>query len=141
MFLVVDVNVIFSALIKKGKPFEVFESNKIFGTFDFITPEFLFSELDKDTDRLLSFTSLSLPELKSTLFFLKKEITIIPSSSFLDKLQEAKNLNEKDAPYLALALKMNCPVLSGDKRLKEQKKVSILSPAEALEMIYSSTQK
>jgi len=138
MLLVVDVNVVFSALVKRGIPFEVFESNKVFAVFEFIAPEFLFSELDQKEGKLLSETKLTKEDLSSVLSFIKGEISIIPSSEFLDKLPEAIELNSKDSPYLALALKLNCPILSGDKGLKEQTKVKVLSPSEALSLIYRS---
>ncbi len=34
MLVVVDANAVFSALIRRGKPFEVFKANKIFNAFD-----------------------------------------------------------------------------------------------------------
>ena len=136
MLLVVDVNVVFSALVNKGKSFEVFESNKIFIVFEFIAPEFLFSELGKRIDKLLSQSKLTKEELSEVFSFIKKEINLIPFSEFSDKLPEAMKLNFKDSPYLALALKLNCPILSGDKGLKEQTKVKILSPSESLSIIY-----
>jgi len=138
MLVVVDANSVFSALTKRGKPFEVFEANKVFNVFEFIAPEFLFLELGKRIDRLLSQSKLTKEELSDTFSFIKKEISLIPPSEFLDKLPEAMELNFKDSPYLALALKLNCPILSGDKGLKEQTKVKILSPSEALSLIYKS---
>lgn len=42
MLLVVDANAVFSALVRRGKPFEVFEANKIFKVFELVAPEFLF---------------------------------------------------------------------------------------------------
>src|SRR3989338_237880 len=137
MLLVVDVNAVFSALVKRGKPFEVFEANKVFAVFEFIAPEFLFSEFDKRVNKLLSQTKLTKEELLDTLSFIRREISIIPSSEFLDKMPEAIELNFKDSPYLALALKLNCPILSGDKKLKRQNKVKIIPPSEALSKIYS----
>lgn len=138
MLLVVDVNVVFSALVNKGKSFEVFEANNIFNVFGFIAPEFLFSELGKRIDKLLSQSKLTKEELSEVFSFIKKEINLIPFSEFSDKLPEAIKLNFKDSPYLALALKLNCPILSGDKGLKEQTKIKILSPSEALLIIYGS---
>ena len=136
MLLVVDSNAVFSALIRKGKPFEVFEANKIFKVFEFVAPEFLFSEIGKRMDKLLSQSKLTKDELSEIFSFIKKEINFISFSEFSDKMQEAVKLNFKDSPYLALALKLNCSILSWDKKLKEQTKVNILSPSEALSIIY-----
>ncbi|MBI2647260.1 hypothetical protein HYW99_02180 [Candidatus Woesearchaeota archaeon] len=136
MLLVVDANSVFSALVRRGKPFEVFESNKVFNVFEFVAPEFLFFELGKRLDKLLSQSKLTKEELSTIFSFVKGEINLIPSSEFLDKMLEAMELNFKDAPYLALALKLNCSILSGDKKLKEQTKVEVLSPSEALSLLY-----
>src|SRR3990167_8095333 len=105
MLLVVDVNVIYSALMKRGNSLIVFEANKLLNKFEFIAPEFLSYELDKKMAELLSETNLSQNELSDTLSFIKEQITFVPYSEFLDKLPGAIELNFKDAPYLALALK------------------------------------
>jgi predicted nucleic acid-binding protein len=60
---------------------------------------------------------------------------MIPFTMFSDKLKEAMDLNFKDSPYLALAMTYNCPIFSGDKGLKKQKKVSVFSPRELLDKI------
>lgn len=136
MLVVVDANAVFSALIRKGKPFEVFKANKIFNAFRFVAPEFLFSEIGKRMDKILAETQLAKDELAELLAFIKGEVSLISLYQFSDKLPEAMRLNFKDSPYLALALKLNCPILSGDKGLKKQAKVKILSPAEALATLY-----
>lgn len=136
MRVVVDANAVFSALIRKGKPFEVFSANKIFNAFELVAPEFLFSEIGKRMDKILAETELTKEELAELLTFIKGEVSLISHYQFSDKLPEAMRLNFKDSPYLALALKLNSPILSGDKGLKKQAKVKILSPAEALAIIY-----
>ena len=83
MDLVIDANILFSALIKDS-----FTSTIIFSdTFRLFTPEFISTELEKH----------------------KEEIT--PD---LD-----------DMVYFALALKLNCPIWSNDKKLKQQNKIKI----------------
>jgi len=136
MLVVVDANVVFSALIRKGKPFKVFIANKIFRVFEFVAPEFLFFEIGNKINKLLSKTKLTKEELSEAFLFIKKEIEFISFDAFSDKLTEAKELNFKDSPYLALALKLSCPIFSGDKGLKEQKRVPVLNPSEALLIIY-----
>jgi predicted nucleic acid-binding protein len=70
--------------------------------------------------------------------FLRGEITIVPSSQFIEFLPEARrNLSghPKDVPYLALALKLNCPIFSGDKTLKQLSPLRVLSPGEVLRLL------
>ncbi len=136
MLLVVDSNVVFSALVSKGNSFRVFELNKALNEFEFIIPEFLFLEIGKEMDRILSYSKLSKEEISATLSFIKKQLTPIPYDNFVDKLSEAKELNQKDAPYLALALTSKCGIFSGDKILKEgQNKVKVYSPRELLDIL------
>ena len=139
MLVVVDANVIFSALVKKGNQFKVFETNKIFKKFEFIAPDFLFTELGEKLDKLLLQSSLTKEELSEVFSFIKKQIDFVSFSGFSDKLKEAEDINFKDSPYLALALKLNCPIFSGDKALKEQTKVKVLNARDLLERFRGDT--
>lgn len=135
MLLVVDANVVFSALINKGKVFKVFELNHSLSMFEFVMPEYLFLELGKRIDKLLFQSKLSKEEIAKTFSLIKKQINPISSLTFLDKLSEAIELNFKDSPYIALALKLNCGIFSGDKGLKKQDRAKVFSPSELLDMI------
>jgi predicted nucleic acid-binding protein len=44
-----------------------------------------------------------------------------------------KDIDEKDTHYVALALKLNCPIWSNDTDLKKQNKVKIYNTKELLE--------
>ena len=134
MLIVADANPIISSLINKGETFRVFKENSILRRFDFISPEFMLVELNKNKDKLKGYTRLPKEELDEVLSFILQQIRLIPFSEFSDKLPEAIKLNFKDSPYLALALNLNCPIFSGDKELKKQSKVRVLSPKELLEM-------
>ena len=135
MLLVIDVNVVFSSLIRKGNPFKVFEANNVIKRFEFVAPEFLFTEIKNRFDKILEETELSKEELSEIISFIKEQVEFIPSSEFLDKLPEAIKINFKDSPYLALALKLDCPIFSGDKKLKEQSLVKVLPPRQLLDML------
>ena len=52
------------------------------------------------------------------------------SEFMLQALQLSPDL--KDAPYIALALKLNCPIWSQDKALKKQSVVKIYSTEELI---------
>lgn len=137
MLAVVDFNIVFSALVRKGNCQSVFEDNKAMTTFEFVALDFLFSELGKRIGKLLLQSKFTKKEFSRVFSFIRGEISIVPILEYADKLEEAKELNPKDAPYLALALKLGCPIISGDKGLKEQSKVKVLSPQEALSIIYA----
>jgi len=136
--LVVDANVIVSCLVNKGVAFDVFLLNSIFEKFEFVAPEFLLVEIEKHREELYKETKLSRDEFDELVEFLTGEITVIPSSHFLEFLPQARKLlaeHSKDAPYVALALRLNCPIFSGDKVLKQLSPVKVLSPREVLELL------
>jgi len=136
MLLVVDVNTVFSAVYSKGMTYDVFSINRVNGLFDWVAPEFLFFELGKRTDKLLLKSRLSKQEMAEILGFLKEEIEIIPAEEFSGFIPEARRILEehpKDVPYLALALRLDCPIFSGDKVLKRLSPVRVFSPRELLD--------
>ncbi|MFH1889658.1 MAG: PIN domain-containing protein [Nanoarchaeota archaeon] len=133
MKIVVDVNVILSSLLKEGRPFEVFSINSLLNKFDFVAPEFLLTELEKHKERIFKISRLSRGIFNDTLRFIIEQITFVPKSDFLECIDEAKRIladHLKDAPYLALALKLDCPIFSGDKSFKALCPEKVLSPTE-----------
>lgn len=135
MLVVVDFNVVFSALVSKGVSLEVFAKNRVLGKLEFVAPGYIHEEFLKDKYKLLELTRLSKEEFEKFFNLIKSQIKIVSESRFVDKLEQAESVNPKDAPYIALALKMGCPIFSGDKELKEQSVVKVLSPRELLEML------
>lgn len=68
-----------------------------------------------------------------------KQVKLIPDSGFKDKLGEARKIlkeHHKDIHYLALALKFNCNIFSGDKIFKRLCPNKIKTPREILEEFY-----
>lgn len=59
MFLVVDANVFFSALVSKGKTFKIFMINSFLNLFELVAPEFLKEEIEEHKEEILSKSKLS----------------------------------------------------------------------------------
>jgi len=137
--LVVDANVVISSLITSGIPSKVFILNSKLSEFDFIAPEFLLEEVKKHEDRLIKLTKFSKEEFDKVYKFLMDEIILIPKESFKEFEQEAKQLSphDKDIPYVALSLAVNCPIFSGDKGLLNSK-AEVLSPRQVLDILESA---
>ena len=136
MYLVVDPNVIISALITKGNSSEVFSLNFILEKFVLIAPNFLIIELGNHTEKIMKKTRLSQDAIKETLELVLSQITFISEEEFKDKRDEAKRIlqkHEKDSPYLALALAFNCKIFSGDKTLKTIIPDKVVTPKELLD--------
>ena len=141
MKCVIDVNVIISAVLGVGNSSNVFALNSIFNKFNFISPEFVFIEIGKHSEEIMKRTKFSQEEMKSVLDFIVKQITFISEEQYADKIKEAKEMlkdHQKDSPYLALALKMDCLIFSGDKTLKKLIPNRIINPKEMLDKMYST---
>ena len=133
MLFVVDANVLISALINKGVTFKVFKHNASLKKLEFIAPEFLLSEIKMN--KLVSLTRLKKEELEKIFSLIIEQIEFIPFYKFSDKFLKAIELNFKDSPYIALALKFNCPIFSGDKGLEKQGLIKVFSPRQLLDIL------
>ncbi len=117
MRLVVDSNVVFTIIIagNKSKAFRIIKDYDLTLYF----PEDGLLEFKKHKDKLKKYSKEF--ELKSFLAF--SLIHVIPSEIYEDKIPEAYNIakqfDEKDSPFIALALKLNIPIWTNDKKLIE----------------------
>lgn len=130
MKLVIDANVLFSALIKNSETRKL-----IFNTaIKLYSPDFIIEEVKKYNYEIIKKSGLSLEEFDLLTELLFKHIQIINKQEYSHFLQTSIYLihDKKDAPYLATALKLNCPIWSNDKELKKQKKVKIFTTEELL---------
>lgn len=137
MFLVVDANIVLSALLTKGKVFDIFAVNKLIKRYEFIAPEFLFFEISKNLDEIVEKSKLSPEELGKVFKFIKDEIDFIPFVEFNKYAKEAEAMSPhiKDLQYFALALSLNCGIWSNEKAFKKQSGVKIFSTEDLLEIL------
>lgn len=136
MFAVVDTNTIYSSLLSKGKTFEVFRLNSLSKKFEFIAPEFIFFEIGKNFDDIVSRSKLSKEELSEVFSFIKEQIDTIPLENFNIHASEAEKLapHSKDIQYFALSLAFNkCLIWSDEKAFSKQDEINILDTDKMLE--------
>ncbi len=140
MLLVVDANILISCLMKRSRTFDIFLINRVLKKFEFVAPEFLLVEIEKNTAEILKRSKLSAEEFGEVLEFLREEITFLQHSEFSDSISKAREISpdHKDVQYFALALKLNCPIFSNDEALKNQSKVEIFSTEDLLKALSSS---
>jgi len=141
MFLVIDINAIFSALISKGHSFMIFKLNAEKKKFRFIAPEFILVEAGKHLTEIAERSSLPIEELQEDMEFIKEQIHFISEEYYEDKNEEARKIlreHLKDVPYLALALKKNCNVFSGDRVFKKLCPGKVKTLKELLEEFYKN---
>ena len=128
MDLVIDANVLFSALIKDS-----FTYNLLFNdTFHLFTPEYIFTELEKHKEELMNKTERTTEEFFRLVETLKRRIVIVPLEELVPYVEEAEKLtlDPDDMAYFALALKLNCAIWSNDKKMKEQNKIEVYNTHE-----------
>jgi len=119
--VVVDTNLIFSALIPKASRIReiLFESN-----MTFYSPNFLITEIYSHKDKLLKSSKLTEPEFYLYFNGIIERMTFIPTD-FIGKESRkkaydlCKNIDAKDTPFIALAIELGIPVWTGDKKLKD----------------------
>jgi len=131
MKLIVDANVLFSALIKNGLTADLLISDKL----QLFAPEFLFTEFTKYKDLILRKTHRNEEDFNQLLEILKEQIIIVPKKEIMPFMDEADKISPdpKDTIYLALAIALKSNIWSNDKKLKQgQTKVKVFSTEELL---------
>ncbi len=130
MNLVIDANILFAALIKNNiTRFLLFRED-----INLYAPEFIFVEVNKYLKDIAAKSGKTTEEVLQVLEVLMRRVTLILESEIISYINYAGKISPdiKDVPYLALALKLNCPLWSNDSKLKIQKIVSIYSTEELL---------
>ncbi len=134
MKLVIDANIIFAALIKRGLTAELIISNEL----QLFAPEFLLEEFSKYQNQILEKTHRSKENFGNFVRILKEYITFIPQKNITPFLEKANAFSPdpKDSVYLALALALKSAVWSNDKKLKkEQNHIKVLSTEDLIKKI------
>lgn len=134
MDLVIDANILFSVLIKKGKTEElIFETD-----LRLFAPEFIFEEFEIYREKILEKTERTNEEFGELVDILKKKIMAIPNEETKVYVSEAEKIcpDKKDIDYFALALKLKCPIWSQDKELKEKQKIVKIHSTEDLAQMF-----
>ncbi len=127
MHLVVDANVLFSALLKDGLTRKLIYDDRL----SLYSPEYLLVELRKYYQELQSKSGLGEEEFKKSLARILSKITLVPDNDLAIYLAPARTLiqDEKDLLYLACALSIGADLWSHDPHLK-QKRVKCWSTKE-----------
>jgi len=114
---VVDANVLISIMISGKSAYK-----PILSYFDFYAPDFVFDEIEKYKQTILEKTRLSVEELQQFTFFVFNQVSVIPRIVISDEaiaksLELTSDVDIKDLSYVALALELDCVLLTRDKPL------------------------
>jgi len=135
--VVVDTNVLISALLKNNS-FTAKLSRSEF--FEIYFPEDGLREIEYYKKYIISKREKALQKqsFEYVLKFILEPIHIIPSELYSQKIKDAyeemRGIDEKDTPFLALALQLNCPIWSDDKHFKQQSIAKVYTTKEILDL-------
>ncbi len=121
MKIVVDTNILFSGLLSpKGTISDLLLNSS--DTFDFYSPTFVLDELHNHKNKLLKLSGYSGKELDFLLRILFKKIDLIDletiqQQTWKNAITLAENIDEFDAPFIALAMELDAAIWTGDKKL------------------------
>ena len=118
--IVVDVNIIISALISNSR-----RIRKILARSDvqFVSPKFIVVELFKHAPKIQKAAKLSRDEVLELLSFIINRIKfyeedLISVGSWAEAFRLCRDVDEKDTPYIALALELSADIWTNDEELK-----------------------
>ena len=136
MNIVIDANVLFSALIRNST------TRRIILEYDgfFLFPSYIFIEMEKHKDYLLKKSGMSKEDFDQLLQIILKKVVIIPNEVLVSYKQEAyeivKDIDPDDVIFFACALAHpNSIIWSNEKRLKKQNKVKVYLTEEIMRII------
>ena len=134
MILVVDANVVISALIKNGKAREILMG----GEFQFVAPEFLKDEVSKYANYIERKSGLTGVELRLLTDFLFEKVKMIPHEeqrATLSKALEIMRNDVKDAPYVACYLALKCHAIwTNDTDFYDKLKIKVVTTEDLVRL-------
>lgn len=142
MKIIIDSNILFSALIKDSI------TRKMILDYEeqFLFPSYIFEEMEKHKNELLAKSKIKSKDFEELLSLLLQKVIIIPSEVLLNYRDEAyqiiKDIDPDDVTFIACALAFSGSLIwSDDKKLKRQTKVRIINTTEMYSLLYSKKNK
>ena len=138
MKIVIDSNILFSALIKDSI------TRRIILDYEnqFLFPSYIFEEMEIHKTELITKSKMKEKDFEELLSLLLRKVIIIPNEVLLhyknDAYQIIKDIDPDDVIFIACALAFtDSAIWSDDKKLKQQSKVRIINTNEMYSLLYS----
>jgi len=136
MKLVIDTNIIISALIRKG----ITRKMLLLPGLKLVTPENTFKEIENHIDLIAAKSKLSKDNILRILDIIKKYIKTIPESRWWNQYNQAEKIigkkDPKDVPFIAVALALTVDgIWSNDRDFESQSKFKIWKTVELAKKI------
>jgi predicted nucleic acid-binding protein len=121
VIIVVDTNIVFSAILKPEGTISDLLLNSS-ENFDFYAPTSIIQELEKHHKKLLKLSGYSEKDIRFLKRILLKKIEVIDlesiaPSTWAKAFELVKDVDEFDTPFIALSLELDSPLWTGDKNL------------------------
>ncbi|MBP9883472.1 MAG: PIN domain-containing protein [Chitinophagales bacterium] len=116
---ILDANILLSGLLSQKPFYEILaQRNKIY------IPEFGYTELGIYSNLILKRSKLEFPKLKAFTLRFVSGITVVPEfiyagASTQSAMQWCADIDLKDTAYVALAIELECTLLTRDKPLQD----------------------
>lgn len=134
MKLVIDTNIIISALIRESltRRMLIFPGVKLF------TPEVTLKEIDKHIDLIINKIKLSRNDINQILAIFNKNIKLVPESKWIKYYKKADSMigkkDVKDIPFIAVTLSISADgIWSNDSDFETQSDFKIWKTTELAE--------
>ncbi len=135
MEIVVDTNIIISALLKDGLTRRIL----LLSPFDMYTVVCAQEEIEAHRAELLRKSKLTDENLSYLLKFIFDKMDLVSPEEiqpFRDyAIEIMKEIDIDDAPFLAAAMMLGCPIWSNDAHLKVQRMVKVFTTEEILPLL------
>jgi len=134
--LIVDTNVLISALVKKSIVRELLLNP----LFEFYVPEHCIGEIERHVGEISERSGLSVENVFLLLGVLLASVQVVPAEGVVKKYKEAEKIMGKidrdDVPFIALALSFpNDGVWTEDKHFLKQNRVKVWRTRELLKLL------
>lgn len=135
MNIIIDTNILISAIIKEGFIRYLITD---FG-LNLLFPELEFRELENHKEEILKKAKLSNKEFSILLLYLLKYIKIIKTEKIIEYREEAKEIigqfDQEDITFIAAALAFDAIIGSDDKHFKMQNRIKVLNTKEIIALL------
>lgn len=130
MELVIDTNIVGSALLVKSDLLKIIFNPNI----DLFSPEFFLEEIEKYKLEFKRRSKYSGEEFELLLSLITNKIRFIPKNEYEHLKAKALQISpdEKDWPFVALHIAMNCPLWTHDGKLLRSKQINTISSGELI---------
>jgi len=130
MLLVADTNILISFFNEKSTA----RNLAISSSLELCSPKTALQEINKHKQDVLEAFSLSEGQFSFILKLLSATVQFVEIDEYRRFLSRAVRVcpDKDDIDFFALAIKLDCPLWSSEKRLKRQSKVKVLSTEEVL---------